>query len=298
MDPAIRPLEPADQDAIVRLYNDALGREWPVDEGWIVALGTQGVAAITEDRVIGAAVIQPGRSLALLAVDEAFRRRRVGTALHDAAWARLASEAAGNDVGLGAGGHQYLLQGVPAEPADHWAFFARLGWSSDYDSVDLILDLASYSTPSGVHLRAADAGVTFTVGDAADAEEVIAFIDEHHAGWSRAYRAVDPSKLVVGRLGPGRRGRRGDVVASLLWADTGTRWWRLLGPGTGELGCVAVHPDHEGRGIGTSLVARGTEHLQELGLETSWLAWTVRLRFYGFLGYRPWRSFHMSSRRP
>ena len=51
-----------------------------------------------------------------------------------------------------------------------------------------------------------------------------------------------------------------------------------------------------GRGIGTALVAQGTEILRERGVHICFLGWVWAVDFYQRLGYEPWQAYTMSSR--
>ena len=73
-------------------------------------------------------------------------------------------------------------------------------------------------------------------------------------------------------------------------------WTRLLGDDCGGLGAVGVAAGVRGQGIGTALVARGSDVLRERGVGNSCIGWTWLVDFYGRLGYRPWRSYAMSWR--
>lgn len=70
----------------------------------------------------------------------------------------------------------------------------------------------------------------------------------------------------------------------------------MLGPDMSTIGCVGVAAEHQGAGIGTAMVARASEVLRDRGVGTCHIGWTTRAGFYGWLGYRHWRSYAMFRR--
>jgi predicted N-acetyltransferase YhbS len=50
------------------------------------------------------------------------------------------------------------------------------------------------------------------------------------------------------------------------------------------------------RGIGTALIARGTEILIERGATHGFIGWTGEISFYGRIGYTVWQTYQMSWR--
>ena len=64
----------------------------------------------------------------------------------------------------------------------------------------------------------------------------------------------------------------------------------------GNIVALYVAPEARRRGIGSALVARGSELLKARGASYSFIEWTWALEFYGRLGYSTWRSYAMSWR--
>jgi predicted N-acetyltransferase YhbS len=46
-------------------------------------------------------------------------------------------------------------------------------------------------------------------------------------------------------------------------------------------------------GIGSAMVAYASEILRDAGTRVCHIGWAVRDRFYGRVGYRPWRRYRM-----
>ena len=286
----LQPLDPrgADRSAVTDLWRRSLGEVWPLEPAWHDSLGSAGVGAVDgRGVVVGFATVGARSALTSLVVDSAHRRHGIGRSLHDAALDLLPAD---GELGIGSGtGEDYVFPGVPENLPGASEFFHACGWRWDYVAADLVQRVGTYATPDGVAARAEGAGVEFRVLDD-DRADVLAFVDRYHHGWLDYYAEVDVRRILVGE-------RAGEVVASLVFTlpeHVRNKWAALLGDGTGDLGCVGVRPDVEGQGIGTALVALGTEILQARGVTASWLQWTTRLSFYGYLGYRPWRTFLMS----
>jgi len=66
---------------------------------------------------------------------------------------------------------------------------------------------------------------------------------------------------------------------------------------TGELWVVAVLPEHEGRGIGNSLMSLAEQWLRTCGCARAWLTTDVdsTLRAYGFYRQRGWTDWKVEN---
>jgi beta-N-acetylhexosaminidase len=187
-------------------------------------------------------------------------------------------------VEAGSGGAEYIWPGVPLDLPGALAFFAARGWTSELDVLDLTLDLRGYRPPEGTALPRIEVGCTAAV---------LAFEREHFPQWVRFF--ADGGDAVLAALDAS-----GEVVGTLLFdgpvvddPDRTARYGPMLGPASGEIGCVGVAPHVQGRGIGTALVVRASELLSAAGTRTCHIGWAVRERFYGRAGYRPWRRYRM-----
>jgi predicted N-acetyltransferase YhbS len=70
----------------------------------------------------------------------------------------------------------------------------------------------------------------------------------------------------------------------------------MLGERAATIGCVGVAAAQHGHGIGTALVASGSEVLRDRGARVCHISWTTRTSFYESLGYVRWRSYRMYQR--
>jgi beta-N-acetylhexosaminidase len=189
---------------------------------------------------------------------------------------------------------------VPTDLPDASEFFKACGWTSDAAVSDLVLDLDEFVTPHWVHERAATAGLELSTAIPAERDEVVSFERSALSGWAEFFAAPfdsgEPGDVLIARsVG-------GTIVGTVLIWGPSARWhgsltWTpMLGPDCGALGAVGVAPASRERGIGLALVARATELLRERGLARSYVGWTWLTEWYGKLGYRVWRDYHVSER--
>jgi beta-N-acetylhexosaminidase len=277
----LRPYDPrGDRSIVENLWTATLAPTWPLLPRGIDALRT-GLVAETGGEPIGFIAIDDRGSVPLILVAPSHQRRGVGRALLAAALERLAPT---GKVRAGSGGADYIWPGAPLDLPAAVAFFTRQGWFSVHDCLDLTQDLRGYQSPTDVYARA---GVALSVATAAELPEVGEFESTHFPNWARWFDGGSGDILLA-------RDHGGRIVSTLLYsaADPGC-YEPMLGPHAGIIGCVGVAPDVHGRGVGTAIVARASELLRDAGTRTCFVGWAVRDRFYGRLGYRPWRRYRM-----
>ena len=131
---------------------------------------------------------------------------------------------------------------------------------------------------------------------------MLAFEAQEFPSWEEGFRQVielgDTNDMLVVRSASGQ------IVGSLVLYTahshlnrTDVIWKQRLGEDAGALGAVGVAAAVRGRGIGTALVAQGTELLWERGVRICFLGWVWAVDFYRQLGYESWQAYMMSSRR-
>ncbi|MDP9379098.1 MAG: GNAT family N-acetyltransferase [Chloroflexota bacterium] len=314
----IRQYEPIrDSEALLTLWDAALGDSWPQTPD-ILTRGISGrehrreedhLVATVDGNVVGCVGVhvirngeldEPEGNLSMLLVAAQYHGWGIGSALHDAALLHL-RQAGARGVTFG-GGPSYLWQGVPSNLPRAVAFFKHRGWHFTHTSYDLTQYLRGYSTPAHIHERSRSAGITTAVATEAEAPDLLRFEASEFPEWSSHFARVaqmgDYDDLLVART------REGKIVGSLImygaWSHPerlDVRWKTLLGNDVGALGVVGVAAATRGRGIGSELVARGSEILQARGVGTCFIGWVVLTEFYAKLGYTAWRSYEMARRR-
>jgi GNAT superfamily N-acetyltransferase len=291
----LRALDPGrDRPLLERLWGAALGPVWPPLPGGLDLVRDGLVAERPRgggDQALGVVAVDAAGSIPLLLVDPAARRQGVGTRLLAAGLERVGALGA-TTVGLGSGGHDYIWPGVPDDLPAAAGFFAARGWRFGHTVIDLTADLRGYQAPAGVGERPGRAGVSIGVMAEPDRAEVLAFEAATFPDWVVWFERLSASVLVA-------RDRDGAVVGTLLFSGPpgATIYEPLLGPEAGTIGCVGVAEATRGAGVGSAMVARASELLRDAGTRACHIGWTRRERFYGRLGYRPWRRYHMASRR-
>jgi beta-N-acetylhexosaminidase len=304
----------ADEGSVHALWLRAFGPTWPISrQGLRRVLNARGafrsgdhLVVVAGGAVVGFVATQyrtPAEgapadgSILAVAVDPAYRRQGIGYALVETAVESLRARGA-QRVHLGSGGVSYFWPGVPDDPPESWAFFARTGWEETEISHDLLLPLAGYAPPPAVLDRARAQAVDVGPAGAADAAEVLAFERRHFPSWVAGYEralAAAPADVVA-------RGAGGQILGAALAAGprpagrSPLLWTGILGPDTGSIGAVGVAPEARGRGTGLALAAVASGVARARGAARCLAGWTWLTDWYGQLGYRPWRRYRMSVR--
>jgi beta-N-acetylhexosaminidase len=281
----LRPYDPArDRSIVDELWRAAIAPMWPVLPkafdwlpGGFVAEG---------HRPVGFVGVDPVGGVPLLVVDPATQGRGCGTALLDAAVHQLRTHGVA-DIGAGSGGAHYVWPGVPLDLPAGVRFFTARGWTSRHDCLDLTQDLRDFRANAEIGERSERAGIRIAPATAGDRAEVLSFEAATFPWWSAYFESASDGILVA-------RDPDGRIVGTVLYGpeDDGI-YAPMLGPAPGSIGCVGVAPDRHDAGIGSALVTRASELLRDARIHTCHIGWAVRERFYGRVGYRPWRRYRM-----
>jgi GNAT superfamily N-acetyltransferase len=252
----IRAATPADLPRIVELFTKA--NDAPYD-----------LAAVADEKCFGAGVsgepqvrvygdfagvsVTCGKSLRILAVDRAQRRRGIGSALLDEAesrGARIVAAEAGN----------YFTPGIVTSDAATIAFFTKRGYGETASTQNLI---AALGVGSG------EWGVGVVRASCADGERVLAFIEEEFGRIWRfeAGRAFDndPATMFYAEVDGN--------IAGFAAHDANNR-------GLGFFGPTGVARIHRGRGLGGRLLNASLTDLRRLGYQQAIIPWTDAIDFY------------------
>lgn len=230
------------------------------------------IAEYDHGKLAGYAMIHGG-SVPVLCVAEDHRRHGIGSRLLEAAEAYIRGQGE-KKLTLGCGPH-YLLQGVP-DVGDNVSFFEKHGYTADWTSVNMELDLDRFDA-SALRIPPAPEGLSYRMAAAADMPELLAAVEAAEPNWPSVFETcIDPIFLAV---------LDGKIVGFEILAPNGGRFIRP-GQQVGCVGCVGVIPSMRERGIGMDMVAKGVQWLKEHGSTLIELRYVWLESWYGKLGFR------------
>jgi len=281
----IRPFEPTrDRREVERLWSASLPASWPIlPQGLDMLNG--GWLAEHDGRAIGLAA-RSGPALQLLVVSPRWRRKGIGSELFNVAQEDARSE--GFDVLLlGSGGEAYIWPGIPADAEEAIAFFERLGYRWAYTAIDLVLDLRRWKPKDSTIAAARQAPVVVAPARlGAELSEVIAFERQRFPRWVRHFERGEG--VLVARRGA-------SVLGALLYSPSASIYEPAVASPCGSIGCVGVDPTEQRQGIATAMVLAATQIVRAERAVCCHIGWAWRTGLYERVGYRPWRTYLMST---
>lgn len=198
------------------------------------------------------------------------------------------------NLGFGSAGG-YFWPGAPEDQLSAWSFFCNNGWNERERSFDLFQDLRYYRTPSWVHGRLAEIGISLSLSSAEDTQEIVSFERSQFPVWAPHFEQTIRDARYLNILLA--RTKEDRIVGSLLLeAEEPILWNSNLGERCGSLSVLGVAADQQGHGIGSALAARAMEIVQERGGTGCYIQWTGLVDWYGKLGAKIWGEYRMSSK--
>ncbi len=259
-----------------------------------------------DGKLIGVSVMH-GSTVLLLCVDRAYRNRGIGSALLERSEAYIRLSGA-EKINIGVG-FEYLTPGVPTDRKvyeEHIGpeqvdpridgsaerFFRNRGYShawGESNCFDMRMHLKDCGDPGKIGSRID--GLLYDWAAPEDIPDVLECTRDAHDEFTQYYR--DPALYVAKGQERVLLARDGDVVAGVLIVGAETEE-----KGVGSVGCTAVRHGYRGRHIGSNLVALGTGHLRDLGLEDGFLGYTYSGldRMYGGAGYKICAYYFMAEK--
>jgi len=302
----IRPYQPADETAILEIWNAALTHDpispatWrsrvlldpnfqpegcPVavvdgqPRGFLLSL-TRQVPFFTDG-------LQPDQAwITAFAVHPAWQGQGLGSALLQTALDRLRRQGV-RTVTIATYLPHYFFPGVDVEAyAPGLAFLTRRGFTVIARPLSMQADLTGFQIPPAIaavadRLRAE--GVTVRPVEPTDILPLLTFLRQHFS-WDWHREACE----VLRDLFAGDPRAVGLLVA--LQNDTVVGYAQHRGERFGPFG---VHPEHRRRGIGRVLLALTLRAMLAKGYHTAWFLWTSdqAARLYATCGFRAARRF-------
>lgn len=216
----------------------------------------------------------------LLAVKRSARCAGVGSALLERAESFLAAKGCAH-CSISNYPPAYFTPGVDeAEYVEGLRFLCRRGYRITSRPLAMELNLASFRPPAKVRL--AESPAFCRDADPARTLELLRFAERFSADWARFVREAF------------RDIHRGDNPARLQIALVGGRIVGFSHFEGSRFGPIGVDPEHEGKGIGSALMARTLGAMRAQGANRAWFLWTddrTAQRFYAPCGWREWRRF-------
>ncbi len=248
----------AEGDELLPLLNRCL-RYDPLTPALLREKLEQGPAYVwDEDGLRGFCHGVPSGSIKLIAVDPGWRRRGIGSRLLQAVVAELppgrlrAIENVPN----------YLVPGLDVRYTEAILFFERHGFTKFGECFNLtcdVTDAEAKPAPPGFEVRRA------TV---ADGPLIMAFLQEHFAGWQSEVQTMLGNAPISLHLA---------FQQDELLGFAGTDGNNL---GTGWFGPMGTHPERRNTGVGGVLLSRCLEDFKHQGLTRCTIPWVGPWRFY------------------
>jgi len=305
----------------VDLWNRALGAHFPMRPALLKAnlweepnFDAEGSRTVLKgDRLVGFIALKRRTApmgnlpadqkgwISALVVDPEFQGQGVGTGLLRDALAHL-RQFSTEPVGIGSDpGH--FFPGIPLECRQALDWFARRGAELGGLSCDLVShEIAAYTHPeAALQAFRRSPSVMYRPMEDGEQEAVLAFMRQEFPGrwaWEMEQHlsrggnledvmlALDEGQVVgFARIHTPRSRRFGPGI-----------YWAPLFPGAhGGLGPIGVGAAQRGRGIGLGLLSASIAELRNRGVESAVIDWTGLIRFYGIVGFRPWKWYVMAS---
>lgn len=233
-------------------------------------------------RIIGFAVVRQN-TVSLLCVDEAYRRQGVGSDLLGRAEEHIRHSGSEKvTLGLGFG---YIFQGVPEDHREAIEFFRKRGYTSDWTSVNMKLDLRTFNTDK-LTIPSCPDDVSFRYATGDDRNELLEAVGTVQPNWLKYYEKDDVSVLLAVRNG---------AIAGFEIVSPQKAKFHFDGEISGSIGCVGVLPSQRRNGIGLRMAAAGLGELKKHGCTMSELICVELVDWYAQLGFeimhRQWMGY-------
>ena len=174
-------------------------------------------------------------------------------------------------------GPGYLAPGIPIGKGyeKNAAFFEKRGYKhtwGDEECVDMDLDLRDASF-RGARPGDRRDGILYCFAGDGDRDAVVACAEDGHEKFARYYRdpalyRPDSPRRVLAAFPDGGASPTA-AGALIIYEEEATEE-----PGLGSVGCTVVRHAYRNRGIATTMVRAGTEHLRSIGLRRAFLGYT------------------------
>jgi N-acetylglutamate synthase-like GNAT family acetyltransferase len=286
---------------LFELYKSTIGNGWIVKEKTFKSivfdpqynLHTDILVAKNNSKVIGFVITQKrnDKSLAeimLIVVKRSYQRKGVGTELLIKTLERLKSQNI-NKVQLGGGGYSYFWPGMPDNLPNILSFFRKNGWKFTEESVDMVLDLNDYKSPS-LPTDKLPCNLRIEVALKNDANKILAFEKINFPNWHHYFE----NQIKLGNFENIVVAKEGDGVIGTVLISEENKWSMLLPVPIGAIGALGVVEKYQGKGVGSAMVNYSLNKLIQKNFKTVYLGWTYLVDWYSKFGFKIWRKYQMS----
>lgn len=312
-----QPLTPDLLGPAVALWNRCLGDHFPMRPGLFQQnllnepnFDPEGSRAVLDgDRLVGLIGVKRQQVaigndpitnrgwISVILVDPDYQGRSIGSTLLNGAIAHLRQFSV-EEVRLGTDTGNFF-PGIPFECRQALDWFARRGARLNAPVCDLAShEIARFEHPPEAQQAFAKAPeVIYRPATPEDIPALRAFMAADFAG--RWQWEIEVHLAKGGRIQDIMVAAEGEQVIGFarIHCPESTRfgpatYWAPLFPGRhGGLGPIGVGAAQRGRGIGLGLLSASIAELRDRGIESGVIDWTGLIRFYGLIGFRPWKWY-------
>ena len=215
----------------------------------------------------------------LLCVDPSYRNQGIGTHLLHISEEHISKEF--DTIQLGTSRNTYLLCGVPMDAdCDSHEFFLRHGYTENWISCDMTLDLREYTRRPELDNNDNSILLRRRRDDKEEIEQTIKCADIID-GWGDYFK--DASDVIVAEAD-------GEIVG-LVIVEPDSCMFPLSLKGAGTLACLGVIEAYRKHGVGMKLCQEALISLKESGCEICHIGYTWLDWWYGKLGAKKYISY-------
>lgn len=321
----IRPYRPGDEPAVLKLWNQCMGEQFPLDSAlfeqnvlrdahfdpeavWVAEDAGGDLLAYAHAKVckepLGSAGMMPEQgwigALAFLPTEEGLQaaRQLLQTALD---WLKAKGR---KRVSYGSD-PAHLFPGVPAEQTLHQQLLREAGFAiGEHVAVDLVRELADYRVPDEVEANLRNLREEYAIRSCTheDIPALLRFLQQEFPGrWyyetvKRIEAEDTPRDILILTHGDEVEGFCHTFHRGSKRIGPSIYWRRLLGEAYGGLGPIGLAESTRGKGLGLALLCKGVEYVKQQGAQRMAIDWTDLVEFYGKIGFRVWKRYHPASR--
>ncbi|MHB0937192.1 MAG: GNAT family N-acetyltransferase [Armatimonadota bacterium] len=299
---------------VAALWECVLGETYPVSERVlfprIVGRNTlepgDGLVVLDGDHLVGFGLLEidrgpicPGRpeSVQALLVDPDWQRQGIGSKLLNRLEGRL--RALGVTNVIAGGGPWRFWTGVPEDLPAAAAFFAKHGYTANYEAIDLCGPLAEYTMPDEAKACLAAAGAEVAGCTPDDVGPAYDFLTREQPGWRGSFLAMvtagDMANMLLVKHGAEIVGCIQTYPRHSRYRGANVVWERLYSPDLGGFGAVLIAKDWRGQGLGVAMIQAAAQYVKDSGASHCYIDWTSRALapFYGKVGTEICKVFTM-----